>query len=84
MKDLIDTIDRFQALKNITGTSKSSSYAVTIRFDPWHEGVVVELGGYDVGNWSRHEYLNTTRNKLLEDLCSKVDEAEEICSSFRK
>ena len=78
MTDLIKLIERFQALKDITGTSKSSSYSVSLHFDPWGEGVQVEFGGYDVGDWSRHEYLKTTVTSLLVDFQSKVEEAERI------
>lgn len=82
MKELLEIIERFQKLKEITGTSKSSSYAVTIRFDPWEEDVRVELGGYDVGYWARHEYLDTTRKDLLKDLSKKVDEAEKAVAEY--
>lgn len=78
MTELLSLIKRFQELKEITGTSKSSSYSVSIHFDPWGEGVQVEFGGYDVGHWCRHEYLSTTVNNLLIDFEAKVVEAERI------
>lgn len=78
MDKLLDLINRFQALKDITGTNKSSSYSVQFHFDPWSDRVQVELGGYDIGHWSRHEYLETTRENLLVDFEAKVKEAEEI------
>lgn len=81
MEDLLNLINRFQALKNITGTNKCSSYAVTITFEPWDDRVQVEFGGYDVGHWSRHEYLHTTVDNMLVDIESKVKEAESIVHS---
>jgi hypothetical protein len=78
MDKLLDLIERFQNLKNITGTTKSSSYSVQLHFDPWSDRVQVEFGGYDVGCWSRHEYLNTTRHKLLIDMEAKIVEAESL------
>lgn len=76
MKELLDLINEFQNLKGITGTSKTSSYGVSLYFDPWSDAVSIELGGYDVGNWSRHEYLNTTRENLLVDLRNKIEDAK--------
>lgn len=78
MTDLLTLIKRFQDLKEITGTSKSSSYSVQIYFDPWSEGVQVEFGGYDVGDWSRHEYMKTTVDSLMVDFEAKVVEAEKL------
>ena len=78
MDKLLELINRFQALKAITGTNKSSSYSVQIHFNPWSDRVEVELGGYDVGHWNRHEYLETNRENLLVDFEAKVKEAEEI------
>lgn len=78
MNDLLGLVKRFQALKDITGTNKSSSYSVQIYFDPWTENIQVEFGGYDVGDWSRHEYLQTTVENLLIDMENKVKEAETI------
>lgn len=82
MKDLLNQIKRFQDLKDITGTSKSSSYSVTLSFNPWTDVVQVEFGGYDCGDWSRHEYMSTTRDKLIEDLTKKVDEAVEKVTEY--
>ena len=76
MEELTKLIRRFQALKSVTGTSKSSSYSVTILFEPWDDKVQVEFGGYDICGWSRHEYLQTTQQNLLVDLETKVIEAE--------
>lgn len=78
MTDLIKLIKRFQDLKDITGTSKSSSYSLSFHFDPWGDSVQVEFGGYNIGHWSRHEYMNTTVDNLLVDFESKVLEAERI------
>lgn len=76
MEELTKLIQRFQALKSVTGTSKSSSYSVTILFEPWGDKVQVEFGGYDISGWSRHEHLQTTQQNLLVDLEAKVIEAE--------
>jgi hypothetical protein len=81
MKELLDLIKRFQDLKNITGTNKSSSYSVNIHFDPWEQVVEIELGGYDVGDWSRLECISTTKQSLLFDLERKIIEAEQIVAA---
>lgn len=78
MNDLLTLIKRFQSLKDITGTSKSGSYSVQLSFDPWSDVVEVEFGGYDVGDWSRHEYMTATTENLLIDFEAKVVEAERI------
>lgn len=75
MKELYAEIERFQKLKERTGTNKSSSYSVLFRFDPWSDNVTIELGGYDVGSWPRHVYVDSTKETLLQDLKAKVDEA---------
>lgn len=80
MKELVKLIQRFQALKIVTGTSKSSSYSVTILFEPWDGKAQVEFGGYDISGWSRHEYLQTTVDNLLIDMEAKVAEAERTVS----
>ena len=82
MDSLLSLIRRFQALKEVTGTSKSSSYSVQLHFDPWSDRVQVEFGGYDVGDWSRHEYLQTTIDNLLIDMESKIKEAETLVSDW--
>lgn len=56
MKELLEQIKRFQDLKYVTGTTKSSSYEVNFYFHPWNDTVNVEFGGYDCGDWSG--YLN--------------------------
>ena len=79
---LLNQIERFQSLKNITGTSKMSSYSVSISFDPNSDEVDIELGGYDVGDWSRHTHIKTTKARMIEDLTAKVDEAVRIVSEM--
>lgn len=78
MEELSKLIERFQSLKSVTGTSKSSSYSVTIVFEPWDDKVQVEFGGYDISGWSRHEHLQTTVDNLLIDVEVKIAEAERI------
>lgn len=80
MKELVALIERFQKLKETTGTNKTSSYSVGLYFDPWSEKVIVEFGGYDVPGWSRHEYLHTNRDDLLEDMEDRIREAEYLVS----
>jgi len=77
-EELDKQIRRFKSFKERTGTSKSSSYSVTITFSAYDDTVYVELGGYDVGGWSRHESFETTMDDLVTDLTKKVDEADEI------
>lgn len=84
MNDLLSLIKRFQSLKDITGTSKSSSYSVSLHFDPWGESVQVEFGGYDVGEWKRHEGLVTDVDNLLVDFEAKVVEAERIVKEWEQ
>jgi len=77
-EELEKQIKRFQSFKERTGASKSSSYSVHISFNVGDDHVYVELGGYDVGGWSRHESIRTTWDNLIEDITKKVDEADEI------
>jgi hypothetical protein len=77
-EELEKQIRRFQSFKERTGVSKSSSYSVHISFSSYDDNVFVELGGYDVGGWSRHESFDTTMDNLVSDLTKKVDEADDI------
>jgi hypothetical protein len=82
MFELLNQIERFQSLKNITGASKMSSYSVSISFDPHSDEVNIELGGYDIGDWKRHTYIKTTKAQMIEDLTIKVNEAVQIVSKM--
>ena len=75
--ELEKQIKRFRSFKERTGTNKSSSYSVSINFTGYDDTVYVELGGYDVGDWSRHETLETTWDNLVEDFTKKIDEADD-------
>lgn len=81
--ELEKQIKRFRSFKERTGTNKSSSYSVSINFNAYDDNVYVELGGYDVGGWSRHETLETTWDNLVEDFTKKVDEADEATKHER-
>jgi hypothetical protein len=78
LEELKMQIRRFQSFKERTGVSKSSSYSVHISFSAYDDNVFVELGGYDVGGWSRHECFDSTMDNLVTDLTKKVDEADDI------
>ena len=79
MEEFYALLERFQALKKI-GCSKSSSFCVSLNFDPWNDDVTVEFCGYDVGNWSRHEHRNCKRSEFLKKFEEWVKEAEDIVS----
>ena len=77
--ELQKQIKRFRSFKQRTGASKGSSYSVSINFDGYDNDTVhVEFGGYDIGDWSRHERLETTWDNLVEDFTKKIDEADEV------
>lgn len=76
--ELENQIKRFRSFKERTGADKSSSYSVSINFTSYDDSVYVELGGYNVGDWSRHEKLETTLDNLVEDFTKKIDEADEL------
>jgi len=78
IEELENQIKRFQSFKERTGASKTSSYSVNISFSCYEDKVYVEFGGYDVGDWSRHESIETTWDNLIEDIIKKVDEADEF------
>lgn len=76
MTELFALIDRFQALKNKTGTHKSSSYEINFHFSPWNEDVSISWGCYDIGNYPRHYTTTTTRSDLLTHMESEIDKME--------
>lgn len=79
MQEFYILLERFQALKKI-GCSKSSSFCVNLNFNPWDDKITVEFGGYDVGNWSRHEYRTCKKSEFLDKFKEWVNEAEDIVS----
>lgn len=83
MEKFYELLDRFQALKRV-GCNKSSSFCVSLHFDPWNDDVTVEFGGYDVGNWSRHEYRTCEKSEFLEKFEEWVKEAEDIIAKYEE
>jgi hypothetical protein len=73
---------RFQALASKTGTSKMSSYGVTLEKPMWY-GWQLALGGYDIADWPRHVTLGPfdTLDELLVAFEKKVIEAERAVSA---
>lgn len=80
MQEFYTLLERFQALKKI-GCSKSSSFCVSLIFNPWDDTVTVEFGGYDIGGWARHECRNCKKSEFLEEFEEWVKEAEDIVSN---
>ena len=72
-----DLVARFQALANQTGTSKMTSYTVTLEKPMWHPWSLT-LGSYDIPDWPRHLTLGPyeTFENLLAGLEKAVKEAE--------
>src|SRR5581483_392244 len=71
-----DLIDRFHKLAKITGTDKSSSYNFGITYTIY-DGVIVELGTYDIGDWPRTTILKCKDEEdALEQTATKITEAE--------
>lgn len=60
MDKLLELVNRFQALKDVTGTNKSSSYSVQFHFDPWSDRVQIEFGGYNVGHCKSRQFANSS------------------------
>lgn len=83
MKEFYTLLDRFQNLKRV-GCNKSSSFCVNLSFNPWNDEVTVEFGGYDVGNWSRHEYRTCSKSEFLSKFEEWVKEAEDIISKYEE
>jgi hypothetical protein len=70
---------RFLALRDKTGANKISSYSMTIYYSP-EEDISIELGGYDICDWNRHENIGNfkTEEQALQALKNKIIEAEKI------
>lgn len=75
---MYELIARFQALKEITGTNKMSSYGLSLHFDPWSDNVTLEWGCYDVGNYPRHYNTRTTRQDLLAHMRDEIEKMEKV------
>jgi hypothetical protein len=77
MTEWMALAQRFQNLKEITGRDKSSSYVLNVVFDP-DDGILVEMGCYDVADWPRNLSLGPfdSEEKALEATRAKVAEAE--------
>lgn len=78
MKELFELVDRFQKLKEVTGTNKSSSYTVSIHFDLWEDKVTLEWGCYDVGSYPRHYQTECTREDLLTHMVQEIEQMEQV------
>lgn len=81
LEPLYTLIRRFQSLKNRTGTSKSSSYALTFNFDPWDELIYVEWGTYDVGDYPRTHRTRTRSDQLLTHLAEEIEKMEAVVAA---
>lgn len=70
---------QFLKLAEKTGKSKISSYSLTVYYHP-DEEITVELGGYDIPYWSRHESSPafTSEKATLEWLEAKIKQAERL------
>lgn len=77
--DWKDLHDRFLKLRDKTGASKTSSYAMDVSFDPC-DGIRVHLGTYDIGSWPRHTYLGpfATETEAMTATEQKIAEAEAV------
>jgi hypothetical protein len=77
-----ELVARFQALASKTGTSKMSSYNVTLEKPMWYAWQLA-LGGYDIGDWPRHLTLGPfeTLDEMLDAFEKKVIEAEKAVST---
>lgn len=67
----------FVKLRNKTGASKMSSYSMTVYFSP-EETISIELGGYDIADWNRHENIGTFKSEedAINALYYKILEAQ--------
>jgi hypothetical protein len=70
---------QFLKLRDKTGASKMSSYSMTIYFSP-DEDISIELGGYDIQDWSRHEHIGIFKSEkeAIDALEIKINEAEKL------
>lgn len=71
----------FVKLRDKTGASKMSSYSMTVYFSP-NETISIELGGYDIADWNRHENIGTFKSEedAIHVLYYKILEAQKIVS----
>lgn len=79
MSDFQTLHKRFLDLGEKTGRSKLSSYSLTIYYHP-DEDITIELGGYDIPDWNRHETspIFKTEVDALIWLEKKIEEAEKL------
>lgn len=78
MAELYALVDRFQALKEKTGTNKDSSYRISVGFGPWEPQVSIEWGTYDIGDYPRHYSTECPRNTLLAHLAQEIAKMEQV------
>lgn len=71
----------FLKLRDKTGATKMSSYSMTVYFSP-DETISIELGGYDIADWNRHENIGTfnSEEEAINALYHKINEAIKIIS----
>jgi hypothetical protein len=69
----------FLKLRDITGATKMSSYSMTVYFSP-DEDISIELGGYDIADWNRHEVIGMFKSEkeAIDALYYKVLEAQKL------
>lgn len=81
MSKLEDLIKEFQDLSEKTGVSKSSSFYVSIHY-PKDYSPYIEVGGYDIGSWSRHQEFEmigsaeSTMEYILQEAKKEIENDE--------
>lgn len=76
MNDLVKLIDRFQALKTKTGAGKTSSYQLTMTFDPDGDCIELQWGCYDIADYPRIYETTSTRCDLLSHMQREIEMME--------
>lgn len=84
MEKLYELIERFQSLKNKTGTNKSSSYELNLYFSPWDDKVSINWGCYEIGDYPRHYETNATRDTLLAHMESEISKMEQVVAATQR
>ena len=76
MTTFLEQHQRFLKLREKVGASKMSSFSMQVYYSP-EEYITIELGGYDIGDWSRHEHIGPFEDEeeALLALTQKIDEA---------
>lgn len=86
MHKLNELVRKFQDLSIKTGRYKSTSFGVTLEFDPHFNTngkVNIVIGGYDIPGFGRTHIVESTADNWINDLEATVAKAQGLVENYK-